>query len=536
MNLRVVILLGLVAAVLVVEGLDSLDRGDLEEINAKENSCAFVNNENDLDDRVSKHLKCGKIPLFCRRVCDSIPGIYFDDIKLRKISPFAFGSYKIKNNFQLVFGSNHLRRIDSDSFNGLIIESDQTLKINIGYDLKEIVSDYDDDDDEDDYDQPSTDPQDANEDNQIEYDIQIPSTKPGDDSSVQQSADSVSTTSQVATLIIGAHSFRGIEIKSGGKLILSIKNYSTVIFEENSLNSLKLMSSSSFQVNVDSASLVLFKSKSAKYWKANDEVKQDLKSKADINSVLFRLNITNVDTVMFEQDSFSDLEIAKSSTFQILIKQFDKCLLGSSSFANIKQSERSNFELNLSNGKQIETSDELFTGLAQSVNSKVVFSINSMQSDASICLKKHTFSNVKQAFNSTIRLTLSLNSRNSVILGAGALASILQSHMSHFQVYVLNANKLIVASEAVSELTQARASVFEIWSSRANSRVMFLSAAMKKVKQADDSIIRIGYVSSSSNKNSMYWQSHLMFDQFSSANGSELVYDFSQSKPISQNH
>ena len=515
---------------------------NLEEINPKENNCVV-----DAKFAVQNQtvLTCDRIPLFCRQVCDSIRKIYFNE-KLKKISPFSFGSYKIKNFLQLNFNSN-LRRIDSDAFNGLLVEADQTMRINIGYTpdqiLKEAEDEYDDDSQNNEIELNAVDEEDAAvddddedaQDHQIEYDIETPSTRPNDESLLDGNG---SKKTRNSNLLISSNAFSGIQIKSGGKLILSIRNYNRVTFDEMALNLLKLKTSSSFVINIDRTSLVIFKAKCAKNWRAyqsdtndEDEPEQQPKEEAtDVDTTLFKINMSNVENIYFETESFADMLIPRSSTFQLTASKFVKCTLGQNAFANIKQSERANFEFSLNSGKQVQTSESLFPNLSQSANSKLLFSLSGI-SDSNVCLKKHTFVNVKQALNSTVRVVLMLaKARSSVVFNQDALASIQQALKSVFQIYLLSAERVVLDRASVSALTQAQLSVFEIWSSRVKASVALRSGAFRSVRQAEGSIIRISFVSTQRGDSSSFWQAHLAFDDFVSAPGAEVLYDFSQSK------
>lgn len=97
---------------------------DLDELNPKENNCR-------IDEKSpSSGIKCSKIPLFCRSVCDQSKRLNFD-ANLRRISPFSFGAYKVTTSLEVNFGSG-LRRIDTDAFNGMVVDEDAILYINIG--------------------------------------------------------------------------------------------------------------------------------------------------------------------------------------------------------------------------------------------------------------------------------------------------------------------------------------------------------------------------------------------------------------------
>jgi hypothetical protein len=123
-------------------------------------------------------------------------------------------------------------------------------------------------------------------------------------------------------LMISANAFRGILIKPGGRLVVNIKNYNRITFDESSLRSLQLQSTSSFALNIESSGTILFKSKCAKQWTAYQTAA--LPDSTPSDTVTFRLNMSNVDAVYFEKESFAEMEIDKASTFQIIVNKFNK--------------------------------------------------------------------------------------------------------------------------------------------------------------------------------------------------------------------
>ena len=97
---------------------------ELDELSPQENNCTRSS--------LSGSIVCARIPLFCRNVCDTAKRLDFDS-SLTRISPFSFGSYQIKQTMELNFRAGGLARIETDAFNGLVIESDTQLEINIDY-------------------------------------------------------------------------------------------------------------------------------------------------------------------------------------------------------------------------------------------------------------------------------------------------------------------------------------------------------------------------------------------------------------------
>jgi hypothetical protein len=209
-------------------------------------------------------------------------------------------------------------------------------------------------------------------------------------------------------------------------------------------------------------------------------------------------------------------------------------VLGRNSFGSMIQSVRGNFELNLSNGKQIQTSEDLFNGLNQSQNAKVLLNLNNVAESASLCLRKNTFANVVQAFNSTIRVAISMsNAANSVVFGPQAFNSIKQDTRAMFQVYLLNVGKVLLESQAITRLVQAPSSLFEIWSSKASSSLVIKNGAFKSTRQAEESTIKMSFVPGARTEGG-FQQAPMAFDDFASALNSQVVYDFTQSNKKNQ--
>ena len=219
---------------------------ELDELSPEENNCT----------RHSNNIVCSKIPLFCRNVCDSNGRLDFDS-SLRRISPFSFGSYQIRQSMDVNFKQGGLARIEADAFNGLVIDADTQLVINIEYPIA-----YDDDDEKEQEEQNidySSDESDNGELSQIEYDVAVSSTRP----TKKRAIDS---------LVIDSNAFRGITVKEGARFVVNIKNARQVEFAPKSLSGgdeNKLLSSSSLLVTVENADLVMFRSECAKSWRAN---------------------------------------------------------------------------------------------------------------------------------------------------------------------------------------------------------------------------------------------------------------------------
>ena len=525
-----------------------LSDADLDELSPIENNCkrTFINNNNNN----KSIIVCSKIPLFCRNVCDIMKRLDFDS-NLKRISSFSFGSYQIKQSMELNFKSG-LEKIEADAFNGVVIESDIQLKINIDYD-KEKNGFSDEDDDSDDNIDPKKEDDDSLLQNlQIDYDVDVDTTKANiinnDDNKVVKASLILPTRPKKSSqLFIQPNAFRGITIKDGGRFIIKISNSKKIEFGSKSLNGLKQQSSSSFLISIENSNLVLFKSKCADSWKAYtsdedydvssntnednsyDDAKTDFnsvnfdKTKDSSSSVLSKFNITNVKQVVFEKESFSNLKLFKSSTFQILIKNFDIVKLANSSFSRIEQAASSSFDINLSNGKQLTISEQAFSHLVQAEKSKFVFFANII--DSSVCLKPNTFSDLIQAKDSALRVTFLLNESNDLIINKNFIANSVQDANSIIQIYALKPNNIVLDTGAVYNLNQSKASTFEIWISKAASNFTIKSRAFKKVAQNSESSIRIGYSSSSEG---YFKQAAITFDEFVSNPTAEVVYDFSK--------
>ena len=102
---------------------------------------------------------------------------------------------------------------------------------------------------------------------QIEYDMEVSSTKSG-----KKQTDSLSKNKKKQqTLLIEANAFRGITIKEGGRFIVNIKNSPKIEFSSRSLSGdeNKYLSSSSVLFSVENSDTVVFRSQCAKNWRAN---------------------------------------------------------------------------------------------------------------------------------------------------------------------------------------------------------------------------------------------------------------------------
>lgn len=498
--------------------VDSVDV-DLDELSPLENNCTRFSTPTSNTIVIT----CSRIPLFCRSVCDTVKRLDFDS-SLKRISSFSFGSYQIKQSMELNFKSGGLERIVTDAFNGLVIDSDTQLELNIGYASAEQPNPKDQLEEQDiDY----TDDEQFNYE-QIEYDVQVSSTK-----SSQKNKKSAQKKQQ---LLIESNAFRGITIKEGGRLIVNIKGSKQIVFDSKSLSGdeNKFLSSSSMLISVENANLVVFKPQCAKFWRANTpDYDYDTYYTNDYNSVnpklddyisfsvLFKLNLTNVKEVVFEKESFSNLKVSNSSTFQILVNKFNVVKLGESSFSRIEQAESSNFELNLSNGKRITLDEYSFANLTQAELSKFIVFVNILESN--VCLKSNALLNLVQARNSTVRLTFLLNDSNSLVFNGNALANLKQSPNSFIQIYVLKSNSFTLGTDSIVNLNQSKSSSFEIWTSKGNFSVD--AGAFKRVTQHEKSSIRIGYTS---NPESFFKQAVNSFVDFSPDPTAELVYDFTK--------
>jgi hypothetical protein len=498
---------------------------DLDEINPRDNKCILETFTSLNESKSSKVLKCGKIPVYCRQVCDSLKSIQFTE-ELKQIHHFAFRSYKIQSNYLMLNFSNSLSQIEPDSFNGLVIEKDRLLELNFGsFDYEDSISMKDDFDTKYDYDETDSD--------QIEYDMQMASTDPysAKTESIKQDY------SEKNTLKISKNAFKSLRIMQGAKLVINIRNYDSVVFEEDSLNFIEQFAKSNIVINIDSSSLVLFKSKCARKWTANhasnsdeydyNEVKDNNLSVLPL-SVLFRINISNAVQILFEKESFSNVQLNRESVLQILIDRFETLLIGKSSFAGLKQSELSSFEMRATNGKIIELSESVFANLEQSKISKFILNFNSSIGSDNLCLKKSLFSNLKQNFNSTLRLILQISESSSILFNSESLNSIKQAQHSLFQVYIFGANNILLDENCLTNLEQAQSSIFEIWSSKVGGEFKIQTHAFKSIRQASNSSIKLGFTNSK--ETSVFEQLNLAFDDFRSANDSQLIYDFSLSK------
>jgi hypothetical protein len=485
---------------------------DLEELSPQENNCTSVN----------LNIVCSKIPLFCRNVCDIKKRLDFD-YNLKRISPFSFGSYQIKQSIELNFRQGSLERIETDAFNGLIIESDTELEINIEYPNKKL-SVIDNEDQNIDFNSNS------NEErfNQIEYDMEIFSTK----SIIRSKNNNFLEKSE--KLVIEANAFRGITIKEGGRFRIKIKNSKEIEFSSKSLSGdeNKFLTGSSMVISIENSNFVQFKTECAKFWKPNTpDYDYDTYYNTDYNpklddyissSVLFKLNLTDVKQVVFEKESFSNIKLSNSSIFQVLVNQFENIKLEKSSFSQIDQSDFSLFELNFSNGKSLFLSENIFDNLSQAHMSKFIlfFNIN----EANVCVPQNFISNLFQYPSSIVRLTFLLKSLNNLVFNKNALSNLKQSQNSFIQIYVIKSNNFVLKSESIINLSQSKSSLFEIWTSKGNLTIN--SRALKNITQNQNSSIRIGFASGST---SFFKQSTFALENFFPDSTAEIVYDFSKS-------
>ena len=530
------------------------NNSELDELSPVENNCRLVRSK--LNGNNNSLIVCSKIPLFCRNICDNFKRIDFD-ARLTKITSFSFGSYQVKENLELNFKSN-LERIDSDAFNGMVIDSDVQLVINVGmkdynydyYDEESLLlnaagSEYQEDDeiDNDVVVENSVYVQNDDSLNQVEYDIEVKSTTKSSNKKTNKPAKTNRKKRDVinkSILNIQKNAFRGLKIKEGGSLLLKFKNLNYLQFNTGSLNGFKQLSGSSVYITADNVNFVSFKQKCAKSWVAysKDEFDNEIDELEENSSennkqqqntniiygVLFRINVTNVNEVTIEKESFSNMKLFNSSTFQLLINRFNTVTLGQSCFSQIEQSKLANFELNLSNGKYLKIRQDVFSNLIQSERAKFLIYVHLNESN--ICLKNNTFSNLKQMSNSTLRLTFLLNQKNNLVFNENSFSDMKQDLNSIIQIYVLRPNRILIEQLAFSNLNQSKSSLFEIWASKSESDFIIKSNAFKNVRQMSESLIRLGFTYSS---NGYFKQSPFSFvDLISDDSSSQVVYDFTQ--------
>lgn len=109
---------------------------------------------------------------------------------------------------------------------------------------------------------------------QIEYDIQTPSTKP--DLLISELKMSLKI------LFVASNAFRGITLKEGARVIVTVKKFDKIEFGAQSMIGMKQLSSSAFSFVIGNSGLVLFRSNCANSWKAyTDEYIADYDSGTD---------------------------------------------------------------------------------------------------------------------------------------------------------------------------------------------------------------------------------------------------------------
>lgn len=228
---------------------------DLEELNPKENNCR-------LEKSPITTVKCSRIPLFCRSVCEQTRRLSLDS-SLKRISSFSFDAYKVTDTSLDISFSNDLTRIDTDAFNGMVVAEDATVTINIGespksYDEQATVSNDSDEQDNDD--------EDENSSSQIEYDMPTPSTKP-DETVLAGSAKLPPSRMSLKTLYVAPNAFRGLLVKESARLVVNVNGYDKIEFGPQSLVNMKQMSASVFSFVVGQSGLVVFQSRCAESWR-----------------------------------------------------------------------------------------------------------------------------------------------------------------------------------------------------------------------------------------------------------------------------
>lgn len=495
---------------------DALNDLNLDELEPSQTNCRLTFSLPSNRTRIA--VFCSKIPRFCSNVCDTIKKVDFDE-KIAAITPFSFASYRAKQSLELNFKST-LTRIDSDAFNGLVIEQDVTMRVNIvGSDdelnSKVLFSDYD-----------------------------------------QSGAKS-----KQQTLYVMPNAFRGVNVMEGGRLIVTIKNLNRIIFDSQSLIGLKQLADSSVIFNVERINDVIFKSKCAKSWQAytksnkNDDIlivdsndyedangsttKKQQQSKMSgnlvnriekyVSGILYKLNLNNVDTVVFETDSFSDLKQSKRSTFQINIANFVDAKFGKLSFNKLTQSQLSSFELNLKSGKRVLISQSTFANINQAEKSKYSLFIN--VTDSSICLLSDAFANITQKPMSSFRLSANLNSNNNIIFQANSIKNVVQDFKSSFEVNIQKANGVKLESGSIGFVNQSRESTFEIMSTQTKSYFRVASNAIKQFRQGQSSVLSLStYSTNKKSEKALFKQDTNPFDTFTSHPNADLIYNFSPSK------
>jgi hypothetical protein len=181
---------------------------------------------------------------------------------LNQLNIKYFVNLKAKQNLELRFGSS-LEQIDSDAFNGLIIEPDVELVVYIEgrsetMPIGEDQSAQEEDDDVDDrssqeWEEKSVylsgqDDKDAPL--QLEYDLVAPSTKPNPAKRKKRETDAAK-----AILNVHPHAFRGLVLKQGATFTLKLSNLNHVQLSQRSLTGLRQLSASSVYLSLENKPL-----------------------------------------------------------------------------------------------------------------------------------------------------------------------------------------------------------------------------------------------------------------------------------------
>lgn len=166
--------------------------------------------DNEVCKIVKQKLVCSKVTTLCPTLaCDQYKEITYDS-NLNTLKANSFSNYEIKD--QLTINLNNLKRIERDAFNGLILNTNAQLNINI-------------------------------------LNLDFDQEKTSDQTSIK------------SNLIIETNALRDMLIASGAKLVIRIKNFDLVEFKGDSLlNQMKQSDQSQVIIQIETSNHVVFRS------------------------------------------------------------------------------------------------------------------------------------------------------------------------------------------------------------------------------------------------------------------------------------
>lgn len=313
-------------------------------------------------------------------------------------------------------------------------------------------------------------------------------------------------------LKIFSDAFSGLNLETNAMIEIIINNYNQIDFMNRSILDIKYSDYSSVSFQIHDSNRLIYRT----------GCMQSLDNAHSLTNVMIKLNSTQVKDVVFEKHSFSSIRQEQRSIIHIEADEFERCSIGRESFSDMRQSNMSTFFLNLK-GNYLRLSEQAFKELDQAFMSSfiVFFQI----ANSPVCVKANTFSNIRQAMNSTMRLTFTLSESHSLVFNKHSINNFAQGIYSKFEIYALKLNQFILESESIVNMIQREQSFFEVWVSKAKTNFRIKHIGIKGFVQAKESTFSVGF---SSSKTGYYDQSPNAFSQFTSEPTSQVIYDFSK--------